>query len=76
MDLLVPADRVVEPFFLCKAERLFDLRADVRFTETLVEEGYKNDRRDLLDEDAIYVRQLTALPRGHTRDSLPQLYLV
>ena len=53
MNLVEPADGVVEPFGLREAEHGLDLRADVSLADALIEEGHEDDRRNLLDEDAV-----------------------
>jgi hypothetical protein len=55
MNVLIPAHRIVEPFFLRETERGFDLRADIRLAETFVEKSDKNDGGNLFDENFIDV---------------------
>src|SRR5262245_21473312 len=53
MNPLIPADRIPEPFLLRITEQRFNLRTDIRFTDPLIEEGHKDYRRDLFNENAI-----------------------
>ena len=53
MDLLIPAHRVFQPFFLRKAERRFDLRAHIGFADPSVEIGHENDGGNLFQESTV-----------------------
>ena len=50
MDLLVPANRVFQPFRLRKSQRLFDLRADVGLANSLVQVGHENNGGNLVEQ--------------------------
>src|SRR5687767_8053314 len=49
MDLLIPAHRIIQPFFLSESQYLFDLRANICLANTFIHESHKNDCRDLFN---------------------------
>src|ERR1700722_19081639 len=53
MDLLVPADRVFQPFITRESQRHFNVRTDVGWADALIEVGDENNRRELLNQRAI-----------------------
>jgi hypothetical protein len=55
MDVVIPANRIIEPFFTCESKHLFDLRADVGFAHTTVQKSHENHSGNLLDKDAVSV---------------------
>jgi len=62
MDVPVPANRILQPFFLGKTERRLDLRTDISLADATIEIGHKHDGRNLLHERAVpglQIRQLT-----------------
>ena len=73
MDLLIPADRIFEPFRLREAERRLDVRTDVGLAGALVEKGHEHDRRQLLDQRlvAIVHRRLVAASAGAALEGSP-----
>ena len=50
MDLLIPPDRILEPFRLRKAQGGLEPGADVRLTDDFIEKGHEHDSRQLFDE--------------------------
>ena len=42
MNLLIPAHRIFQPFFLREAQRRFDLRADIGFADAAIEIGHED----------------------------------
>src|ERR1700685_3461037 len=53
MNVLVPADRVLQPLVGRKPKRILDLRTYVGFTAALVEIGHEDNGRDLIQQCAI-----------------------
>ena len=53
VELPVPEDRVLQPFFLGEAQQRLDLRADVQLVVSVLESGHERDGRKLLDQGAI-----------------------
>jgi hypothetical protein len=50
VNLVVPANWIVEPLFLRKSKNLLKVRTDVGFAKTPVKVGHENDRGNLLNE--------------------------
>jgi hypothetical protein len=53
MDLLVPADRILQPFVSRESQRYFNVRADVGLPDALVEVGDEDDGGELFNEGAV-----------------------
>ena len=53
MDLLIPANRIFQPFLLRKAERGFDLRTHIGFADTLIQIRHEHDRGNLIEQDPV-----------------------
>ena len=80
VQLVVPEDGIVKPFFLRKTQQGFDLRADIEFVDAAVERGQKGNNRQLLDEGTV-ARLRQAQPRlyrmkvgGASRPNLRRRY--
>ena len=54
VNVLIPANRILQPFFPRISEGRFNLRAHIRFTDTPVEMGHENNRRYLLQKGAVF----------------------
>src|SRR5438094_2659804 len=53
MYLAIPPDRIIQPLSLRKTEHGLDVRAHISFTDASIQEGHKDDGRDLLDKRPI-----------------------
>ena len=53
MNLLIPAHRIFEPLALRKTQRRFNLRAHVRFADSLIQVGHEDDGGNLLNQSAV-----------------------
>ena len=58
MDLLVPADGVLQPLFLRETQHRFNLRAYVSLADSLVQVSHKYDGGNLLHQGAILCLQV------------------
>jgi hypothetical protein len=63
--LLIPADRIVNPFFLRESERCFNVRTHVDFSNSFIQIRLENDRGNLFHQRPIaefrigFVRELS-----------------
>ena len=62
MDLLVPANRILQPFFLRKSERRFDLRTHIGFADSLIQVRHEHHGGNLIEQDP--VARLQSRARG------------
>lgn len=53
MDLLIPEDRILQPFVARKSEGNLDVRADIGSPQALIEVGGEDHRRNLLHQRAV-----------------------
>ena len=54
VNVLIPANRILQPFFTRISEGRFNLRAHIRFTDAPVEISHENNRRYLLQKGAVF----------------------
>ena len=65
MHLSIPANRVLQPLFLRKAQHLFDLRTHVGFANAIVQRSHEHNSGELLDQSAVF--RLHVRERGLSR---------
>src|ERR1700722_12984605 len=53
MDVLIPANRIFQPFFARITERCLDLGAYIGLTDAAIEISHEHDRWNLLEQRAI-----------------------
>jgi hypothetical protein len=53
VNLVVPANRIVQPFLTRESKYLFDLRADISLTDASIQIGHKDHGGDLLHKHAV-----------------------
>src|SRR5580704_938899 len=53
MDVSIPADWILQPLFLRKTQRGFNLRTDVRLADAPIEIRHEHHGRNLFDQGAI-----------------------
>ena len=54
VNVLIPTDRIFQPFFSRISEGGFDLRAHIRLADTPVEISHEDNRRYLLQQSAVF----------------------
>ena len=54
VNVLIPADRIFQPFFSRISEGGFNLRAHIGFADTPVEIGHEDNRRYLLQQSTVF----------------------
>ena len=65
MQLVIPQDRIIEPFGLGESEHRFDLRTDVELLPRFIEAGHEGHDRELFHQRPI---TQVRLPAGGIRD--------
>ena len=53
MDLLIPTDGIFQPFVARESQCHFNVRADIRLTDALIEVGDEDNGGKLLDQRAV-----------------------